>query len=86
MSSTEETAPITARAPAAAIARRNPDRQFRMLIRAFWTGEARARVLLLAAGIAAVILGTAYGQVRLNAWNRPFYDAIARRDVPTFMQ
>src|SRR4029078_5092195 len=71
---------------APATASRKPDRQFGTLVRAFWTGEARTSVLLLVTGIATVILGTAFGQVRLNAWNRPFYDAIARRDVATFLQ
>jgi putative ATP-binding cassette transporter len=86
MSSTEESVPIRARQPAPASANRKPDRQFQTLVKAFWNGEARNGILLLAAGIATVILGTAFGQVRLNAWNRPFYDAIARRDVPTFLQ
>lgn len=27
---------------------------------------------------------TAYGQVRLNRWNQPFYDALSRRDLHEF--
>ncbi|MBM3655117.1 MAG: ABC transporter ATP-binding protein/permease, partial [Alphaproteobacteria bacterium] len=29
----------------------------------------------------AVIGATAYAQIRLNAWNQPFYDALARKDL-----
>ena len=36
----------------------------------------RTRLLLLAIGLAMVIGATAVAQLRLNAWNKPFYDAI----------
>ncbi|RVC72298.1 ABC transporter ATP-binding protein/permease, partial [Mesorhizobium sp. M4A.F.Ca.ET.022.05.2.1] len=36
-------------------------------------------------GIVAVIVATAIGQVLLNRWNQPFYDALARRDLPGFL-
>jgi ABC-type uncharacterized transport system fused permease/ATPase subunit len=70
---------------ARAVASRNPDRQFRLSSARF--GSARP-----------VRETRAHGrhrrghprdrirQVRPNAWNRPFYDAIARRDVATFLQ
>jgi putative ATP-binding cassette transporter len=32
-----------------------------------------------------VIAATAYGQNRLNSWNKPFYDALARRDLHAFL-
>src|ERR1700744_907882 len=32
-----------------------------------------------------VILATAYGQIRRNAWNKPFYDALSRRDLHDFL-
>jgi putative ATP-binding cassette transporter len=38
----------------------------------------------LAAGIVAVIVLTAVGQVWLNARNKPFYDSISRKDFPAF--
>jgi vitamin B12/bleomycin/antimicrobial peptide transport system ATP-binding/permease protein len=31
-----------------------------------------------------VIGATAFVQIRLNAWNRPFYDALARKDLREF--
>src|SRR5436305_2044856 len=86
MSSREETVPLVTRLSPQAGANAQPERQLRTLVRAFWTSQARNRVLLRVVGIAAVILATAFGQVRLNAWNRPFYDAIERRDVSAFMQ
>ena len=38
------------------------------------------------AGAIIVIIGiTAYAQVLLNSWNKPFYDAISRRDLRDFL-
>ncbi len=34
--------------------------------------------------IVVVIVATAYGQIRLNSWNRPFFDALSRRDLREF--
>lgn len=39
---------------------------------------------LLAAGLIVIIIGTTVAQVRLNAWNEPFYDAIANKNVDAF--
>ncbi|ESW98009.1 ABC transporter [Mesorhizobium sp. LSJC268A00] len=36
-------------------------------------------------GIMAVIGATSIGQVLLNRWNQPFYDALARRDMAAFL-
>ncbi|TIP88348.1 MAG: ABC transporter ATP-binding protein/permease, partial [Mesorhizobium sp.] len=36
-------------------------------------------------GIVAVIVATSIGQVLLNRWNEPFYDALARRDMQGFL-
>ena len=56
-----------------------------MMIRAFWASPGRNTLLWLAAVIFLVIVSTAYGQIRLNRWNEPFYDALARRDVHEFL-
>jgi putative ATP-binding cassette transporter len=58
--------------------------QVRVLMRAINRTPGRGRLYLLAGGIVLVIVATAFMQVRLNAWNRPFYDAIERRDLPEF--
>jgi putative ATP-binding cassette transporter len=44
---------------------------------------ARERNVLVMLGLALVIViaATAWGQIRLNAWNQPFYDALARKDL-----
>ena len=48
-------------------------------------GSAHWRPLaLIAAGLVAVIVCTTAAQVRLNAWNQPFYDAIATKDLHAF--
>jgi putative ATP-binding cassette transporter len=59
--------------------------QLSLIFRVFWNSPERSKVALLIAGVAAVIGLTAFGQVRLNAWNRPFYDALARKDFPEFL-
>ncbi|MBN9251969.1 MAG: ABC transporter ATP-binding protein/permease, partial [Mesorhizobium sp.] len=45
----------------------------------------RRNLLWSVAGILVVILATAVGQVLLNRWNQPFYDAIQRRDMAGFL-
>jgi len=53
---------------------------------AFWASRQRNKILMLAAALVIVIAATAYAQVRLNAWNRPFYNALTHKDVPGFLQ
>ncbi|MER8404971.1 ABC transporter ATP-binding protein/permease [Mesorhizobium sp. M0185] len=45
----------------------------------------RKQLLWAAIGIVAVIVASSIGQVLLNRWNQPFYDALARRDMPAFL-
>jgi vitamin B12/bleomycin/antimicrobial peptide transport system ATP-binding/permease protein len=59
--------------------------QLSVMFRAFWNSPERNRIVLLVAGVVAVIGLTAFGQIRLNAWNRPFYDSLARKDFPEFL-
>ena len=40
---------------------------------------------MLGAAIVVVVGATAYGQIKLNAWNKPFYDALARKDLHAFL-
>src|SRR5689334_6427180 len=42
-------------------------------------------VIVLAISLFLVIVVTAYGQIRLNSWNKPFYDALSRRDLHDFL-
>jgi len=56
--------------------------QVARLVAAFWASRERNQLLLLAAGLVVVVAATAYMQIRLNAWNRPFYDALTHKDIP----
>jgi vitamin B12/bleomycin/antimicrobial peptide transport system ATP-binding/permease protein len=58
--------------------------QMLMMFRALMASPQRTKILLLGLALVAVIGATAYGQIVLNAWNRPFYDALARRDLHQF--
>ncbi len=60
-------------------------RQLAMMIRALLASAVRNTLFLLAGLIFVVIVATAYGQIRLNRWNQPFYDALAHRDFHEFM-
>lgn len=59
--------------------------QLKMMGNAFWTSRVRGRLLALMAALLTIILVTAYGQVRLNEWNAPFYNALERRDLNAFL-
>jgi vitamin B12/bleomycin/antimicrobial peptide transport system ATP-binding/permease protein len=52
---------------------------------AFLGSPVRNTVVLLGLAILGVILATAYGQIILNRWNAPFYDAMERRDLAAFL-
>lgn len=58
--------------------------QARVMVRAFWASRQRNRLVLLAVALVGVILATAWMQIRLNAWNQPFYDALTKKDWAGF--
>lgn len=60
-------------------------RQVGELLAGLRASSVARRLAWLAFGILLVIAATAYGQVQLNRWNKPFFDAIARRDVRDFV-
>lgn len=59
--------------------------QLTMMRRAFMGSPLRNLLLWVSFGIFVLIVATALGQVLLNRWNEPFYDAIERRNVPDFL-
>lgn len=59
--------------------------QVASLFNTFLASSVRKDVILITGGLVAVILLTAFGQVRLNAWNQPFYDALSRKDFGHFV-
>ncbi len=50
----------------------------------YWASRERNKLLTLVAALIVVIAATAYTQIRLNAWSKPFYDALTRKDVLSF--
>lgn len=60
-------------------------RQLGSLLRALYASPVGKALLLLTVGIVVVVLATAYGQIRLNSWNKAFFDALSRRDFGDFM-
>jgi vitamin B12/bleomycin/antimicrobial peptide transport system ATP-binding/permease protein len=60
-------------------------RQLGLIVRAIaGSGVGKALVWLIIVLI-FVIIATAYMQIRLNAWNKPFYDSLSRRDLHDFV-
>ncbi len=59
--------------------------QLGMMGRALWGSPVRYRLILLACALLTIILVTAYGQIKLNEWNAPFYNALERRDLSAFL-
>jgi len=59
--------------------------QLGMMIRTLWAAPVRNVLFLLSGALFAVIAVSAYGQIRLNDWNKPFYDALSRRDFEQFL-
>ncbi len=60
--------------------------ELRTVSRALWSAPARNALLILSIALFSVIVATAYGQIRLNSWNQPFYDALSRRNLGQFIQ
>ena len=59
--------------------------QLRSIRQGLQAAPARNAILWAAAGMLVVIVATAAGQVMLNRWNKPFYDALQRRDLAAFV-
>ncbi|HEX4051892.1 MAG TPA: ABC transporter ATP-binding protein/permease [Steroidobacteraceae bacterium] len=59
--------------------------QLRIMARALLGSPVRT-VLFVLWGVLVVVIGaTAYGQIRLNRWNQPFYDALAHHQFREFL-
>jgi putative ATP-binding cassette transporter len=53
-------------------------------LRAIFGSAVRRPLWTLVATVVSVVIATAYMQIRLNGWNKPFYDALSRRDLHDF--
>ena len=60
--------------------------QMWMLLRTLWASPERIKIVLLGVALVAVIAATAFGQVKLNAWNQPFYDALSHKNLHGFLR
>jgi putative ATP-binding cassette transporter len=80
-----ETVPTPSAAKTAPVAEDSLFDQLGMMRRGFMASPVRNAILGLAAGILAVIVTTAIGQIILNRWNQPFYDSLERRDLNAFL-
>ena len=59
-------------------------RALRSLLATLWSTEGRRTLTVLTVAIVSVIGATVAAQVALNAWNRPFYNAIQQRNLYAF--
>jgi len=59
--------------------------QLSMMWRAFLGSPLRGLLFWVSFGIFALVVATAFGQVLLNRWNQPFYDAIEKKNVAAFL-
>src|SRR5882724_4482689 len=60
-------------------------RQVRMMVRAIFSSPVGKALVAIMVSIVVILVATAYGQIRLNSWNKPFYDALSRRDLREFL-
>jgi vitamin B12/bleomycin/antimicrobial peptide transport system ATP-binding/permease protein len=51
----------------------------------FRVSRERNKLMMLAGALVAVVGATAYMQIRLNYWNRPFYNALTNKDMSGFL-
>jgi vitamin B12/bleomycin/antimicrobial peptide transport system ATP-binding/permease protein len=60
-------------------------RQVGLITRTIFGSPAGKVLTVLLAAMILVVAATSYGQIRLNGWNKPFYDALSRRDLRDFL-
>jgi putative ATP-binding cassette transporter len=60
-------------------------RQVSLLSRTIFRSPVGRTIVVLIVSLIVAVAATAYGQIRLNNWNRPFYDALSRRDLRDFL-
>ena len=75
--------PLVVRRKAAAKEELAP--QVWVMVETFWGSPGRNRLILLGTGVFIVVSLTAWAQIRLNAWNKPFYDALTLKDFVEFL-
>src|SRR5688500_7909070 len=56
-----------------------------MIYRAIFASPVGRRLIVLLTVLVVALLATSYGQIIMNRWNQPFYDALTRRDLGDFL-
>jgi vitamin B12/bleomycin/antimicrobial peptide transport system ATP-binding/permease protein len=79
----DDTANPKAEAEEIANARLMP--QLKIMASALWAAQVRNVLFMFWGALFLVIAATAYGQIKLNAWNQPFYDALSHRNFAQFL-
>src|SRR5271170_1084940 len=59
--------------------------QLKIMASALWAAQVRNVLFMFWGALFLVIAATAYGQIKLNAWNQPFYDALSHRNFAQFL-
>jgi vitamin B12/bleomycin/antimicrobial peptide transport system ATP-binding/permease protein len=59
--------------------------QLGMIVRALRASSVGKTLIGLIAATLVIVIATAYGQIVLNRWNKPFFDALSRRDLHAFL-
>ena len=59
--------------------------QLWMMVKTFWYSPGRNKLFWLGVAVCVVVALTAFGQIKLNAWNKPFYDALSLKDFWGFL-
>jgi putative ATP-binding cassette transporter len=84
-----EGAGLEPQAPPRAAGRNAPNgvfQQLRSLLGALRRSRHRSRVLWLTVGLVVVVAANMVGQVRLNAWQGDFYDALEQQNMGAFVE
>jgi putative ATP-binding cassette transporter len=58
--------------------------RIRALFDGFLASPTRTAIIALVVCLVVLLVANAIGQIALNRWNQPFFDALARRDGPAF--
>ncbi|HEX3848127.1 MAG TPA: ABC transporter ATP-binding protein/permease [Steroidobacteraceae bacterium] len=59
--------------------------QVGLIVRTIFGSSVGKKLVVLIIFTIGVVVATAYGQIRLNEWNKPFFDALSRRDFRDFL-
>jgi putative ATP-binding cassette transporter len=81
----ERSTEISGTASEGEIAHLSLTRQIGLITRTVFGSPVGKKLVVLIAAIILVVVTVCYGQIRLNGWNRPFYDALSRRDLRDFL-